>query len=71
MLDWLAEPRSPDRRTLLFTRPDGTPRVQVDAEEPWAWFFDRAGRGYPYDAGVLDEWEKTLLAEEDWDIACA
>ncbi|BGP26113.1 hypothetical protein Rt10032_c10g4153 [Rhodotorula toruloides] len=70
LLDWLKGPRTPHRRSVLFTRSDGSPRFEADGQEPWAWFFDKVARGYPYDAGVLDTWEQTRLAEEDWDIAC-
>ncbi|BGP33703.1 hypothetical protein JCM10296v2_005507 [Rhodotorula toruloides] len=54
LLDGLSQRRTPDRRALYFSRPDGSPRIDVDGKEPWAWFFDAAERGYSYDALWLD-----------------
>ncbi|BGO93253.1 hypothetical protein NBRC10512_000094 [Rhodotorula toruloides] len=65
LLRWFQSLRSPNRHYVFFTHPDGSLRFNL-SEPPWAWWFKRVEVGDPCTAEVLDEWEKGVLAEEDW-----
>ncbi|BGP26111.1 proteophosphoglycan ppg4 [Rhodotorula toruloides] len=66
LLRWLQPPHTRNRHYLFFTHPDGSLRFEDRGEPPWAWWFKRVETGDLCTAEVLDDWEKEVLAEEDW-----
>ncbi|BGP01678.1 hypothetical protein NBRC10513v2_005317 [Rhodotorula toruloides] len=66
LLRWLQQIRTPNRHYVFFAHSNGSLRFDDQREPPWAWWFKRVEVGDPCTTEVLDEWEKGVLAEEDW-----